>query len=1052
MRVVCPEPRLEGGHYHLDIYTLELSNMSWSKHAAKGRWSVQWNAEASIYLPDASLMIQFGKHPVSNFSTDTVMNSTALYTSNSNNSWVMFTNSNTQENSATVVGITQLTKNRLLVTYTSAFDMWNVTYDTSILPATRVVTSTLPKPLTEYVSAVTVGDNMFLFDMCGLSKDRLPVGKLGANNPLINSKSTINTSLSVDMRFVANTGRAPSGHRIGASIVHYDGYIIFFGGSRDVFKSSHTNELHVLSIGTHQSIETILDQLEIADSLIGDQEDEDLQAVIEISKEEAVSKKKKKKRPARAVKFEDEEDNEDPRVSEKEKIASSEESDSSSAEERKKLLMSDDKATKEELAISIHSIGDDAPSPPPPPPHQIPDSRFTTAKIDLIKPTKPVEPAKPPAKPSPDPKTEPEAALLHWLEENQASTHKLLGFALDNPDAFPDIAFKVENRIFWAHKAIICARSSRWSQKLAPVAPKSSKTSSPGFNRRSQSDIEDSQLDVSTESAMPAVAGKGSTSALPSPFMFSRLGSGAIDLMLEEDDKLEEAANTVLLPPRYSTLEKTLKRDGLLSSLLGDDIPVPPGASIDKISASSSANNASATPSSSSASPSPASSSDSVVSAPSNSGIAPPAKSVQLYHLEDLSANAFMTVLRYMYTGYLSLLNVDREAVADVAFEFLIDEVSSACRDTSTLSYTEPMVKVSRMLRRIVGSQIGSDYFFVVRRKKLFAHRFLILLFSSHLRKVMLSRIDKSYVEIREVEELNIPVEAFIDFCRMMYSNFTSRPEHAEKKMDTAAISKLAVQWDEYRCLVLMRSSKPDAASTLDLFRLVSGKKNPMLRDVRRWIIMHFSRFVQDKKVISSLTRAEQLTWRHLGELGGASHLDVMWFAHALGDTKLLSEAENQLGTLINVENVLPVLFGAHQTGLKALRSLCMDFMTAHSTSIEDARRMQVDAPVALGKVAGLSASLNHELTNKLTNATSGGNAGSAKVKRCGSCTKSFSTFGKKSNCALCHKTTCSDCTRKKQTIPPIFGFSKPKDICPACAQVVDIWTDPATKSAAPAK
>jgi len=398
-----------------------------------------------------------------------------------------------------------------------------------------------------------------------------------------------------------------------------------------------------------------------------------------------------------------------------------------------------------------------------------------------------------------------------------------------------------------------------------------------------------------------------------------------------------------------------------------------------------------------------------------------------------------------MYTGQITVTPTDAEDIGDVAHEFLLDEVSAVCREKTHKIHTESPLKLSRLLRKLVGSAVGSDYFFVVRHKKLFAHRLLIFLFSSHFRQLMLSRPDKSYLEVREIEDYDLLVEPFIDFCRMMYSNFTAVPEHAEKKMDVASISKLATEWAEFRCLSLVRSAKPDAKSALEMFRLAVGNPS-LLRDVRRSILIHFGKFAQNKSVIKKLSKSEQLAWLRLGDAGGATWLDKMWFAHSTGDTALVTKAETNLGNLINVENVLPVLFCAHQVGVKPLRSLCMDFMSAHSTSIEDARRMQMDAPMALGKVAGLSASLNHELTSKLSTATSSSKAPVQKVKSCGLCSKSFSTFGKKNNCVLCHKIACSDCTKKKVTIPPIFGIAKPRDICISCAQVVDLWTDPANK------
>jgi hypothetical protein len=537
---------------------------------------------------------------------------------------------------------------------------------------------------------------------------------------------------------------------------------------------------------------------------------------------------------------------------------------------------------------------------------------------------------------------------------------------------------------------------------------------------------------VSGESAIPKETSRAS------PFMFGRLGASAIDLMLDEEDDNKPKFEMVQLPQRYSNSSTHVA----IQTEFPPEAPPAPGSSIKPASPSVPiATSSGSVP----VVTSPTSSSDSIQSSVSSSGIAPPAKSVPAYTLYDMQTEAFAKVLHYMYTGYIIITSSDAEAISDVAHEFLLDEVSTASRSKTQATVSEPPMKLSRMLRRLVGSPSGSDYFFVVRQKKLFAHRFAIFLFSAHFRKIMLSRQEKSYMEVKEISEWDLPVETFIDFCRMMYSNFTTLPEHAEKKMDVANLSRLATHWSEFRCLSLVRGSKPDAKSTLEMYRMASSS-DILMRDVRRSILLHFGRFAQDKKVIKSLSKSEQLEWLHLGELGGATWLDKMWFAHSTSNTKLSTTAEAALGSLINVENVLPILFCAHQIGFKELRSLCMDFMSAHSTSIEDAQRMQVDAPMALGKVSSLSASVNHELTSKLSNATSSAAITKQKTKSCDFCTKTFSTFGKKNTCPLCHKVACGECTRKKITIPPIFGISKPRDICLSCAQVVDLWTDPGNK------
>lgn len=1017
----------------MDVYALDMTTLTWSTSAIRGRWNINWKPEATIFVHSKSKLIQLGRHPLTNFSDSMVLNTTTLPLQSTVGQASIFVDLTSPDRECTVAGIFELQSKQILTLYTAptrGFAHFGSVFSWSGMNGKLDGMLNVGMTPAEFIGPLQVGERVIIFDMSSLSHDRVAV----LNTKALPSYDTRNSvSVSPEMRIIKSSGRAPQRARIGASIIHYDGFVIFFGGLTESTGSKSTNELAVLSIGPHRSVENLLDDLEKADAVLGD-------SVIELDAVEISPKKTKKKAKKKLVKFED---------------GDGEDSDSSSAEARKAKLEKDDKdKEKEEAPVKDDSASKDESASKE-------TEELLGAEVDEVEakaaqekadqelldavlarsiadaeaeasgtPLTPAEESKPVVvdiAPSAD--SDPAGALEHWLVKHQNNTAKLLEFAVNNPDCYPDMAFKVEGKTFWAHKAIISARSSRWRQKFE--AENKGKTDSPSTGRRG--DLEDSQLEVSTESAMPPIPRQGSN--VISPFMFSRLGSGAIDMMLEEDDKAAKH-EMVTLPIRLSSLASHPEFSGIPVPPGGAPPPPrPPGSSVTTSSASITS------------APSPSSSSDSVISMASSSGIAPPAKSVPIYTLDDLTADAFLKVLKFMYTGQITLWASEGEHVGDVAHEFLLDEVSLICREgAAERSHSEPILKLSRMLRRLVGSGVGSDYFFVVRRKKLFAHRFLIMLFSQHFRALMNARPDKAYVEIRELQDLDVTVETFIDFCRMLYSNFGTLPEHAEKKMDTAAMTRLSVEWNEYRCLALLSSVKPDAASTLDLFRLAANNKF-LLRDVRRRILTNYSKFAQDKKVIQSLTRAEQVAWRYLGTLAGASYLDKMWFAYAVGDQKELAEMEKTIGTLINVENVLPVLFGAHQAGLKGLRSLCMDFMTAHSTSIEDARRMQVDAPLALGKVAGLSASLNNELTSKLSSATAASGP-AQKVKRCSHCTKTFPTFGKKTNCALCHKITCADCTKKKVTIPPIFGFSKPRDICTPCSQVVSLWTDPSAAKA----
>lgn len=939
-------PRWEAGtHLAMSTYTLNLDTFEWSMTSDRGSWNFSWKMDATVYLSGSDKLIHCGRHPVSNFN-DTKIAAMYHHSARGWSSWYDF--SFTERDNLIVAAFSPTNGFERLTTITYNESKGALAWcsyeqgDSSARITGQGALENLSDNATNYVVA---GEYIYFFDSRILCSDRVSV--------MSRAVFLMTGTLSADSKFVRSVARAPQRPRIGASIVYYDGKLIFFGGAES--DSKVLNDVHVLRVSAPKRVGQILDELEKAESTTSNNTSDPLESTLLDGVTELTGTKIPKKSNSNG-----------------------------DTETDDKTSTNDDKSESA------------SPSQPSDDPLSKDASKLT---IEVSKPTVSSQ--------------KPEDILTCWLAEHQMDTQKLLEFAVNNPDCYPDMAFKVEGQIIWAHKAIVAARSSRWRQLLDPQ--EKSKLSSPSTSRRS--DFDDSELDVSNESAIPKDRGS------PSPFMFGKLGSSAIDLMLEEED-VRPKFEMMPLPSRFSRFFE----HPFFTAKKPSDY-VSPGSNM--AASSSSIGKATTT------------SSDSISPSVSNSGIAPPSKAVPVYTLEDLKVEAFKKVLTYMYTGSISVWS-DAEALSDVAHEFLLDDVSSTCREGTAKNWTEPALKTSRVLRRLVGSPVGSDYFFVVRRKKLFAHRFAIFLFSPHFRRLMLSRPDKSYVEVPEVEDLDIPVEAFIDFCRMLYCNFTSIPEHAEKKMDAVNLTKLATDWQEYRCLSLIKLAKPDAKLTLDLYRLAQ-RRPELLRDVQKTIVMHFSKFVQDKKALKSMTKSERKSWMQLGDRCGATWLDKLWLAHTIGDATLLADAADELEKLINVENVLPVLFCAHQVGAKPLRSACMDFMSAHSTSIEDTRRMQLDTPGALRKVGSLSASVNHELTTKIAGVTSGAKSPQMKVKACDLCSKNFSTFGKKNKCILCHKTACGDCTKKKVTIPPIFGVNKPRDICTSCVQIVALWHEPSS-------
>jgi hypothetical protein len=54
----------------------------------------------------------------------------------------------------------------------------------------------------------------------------------------------------------------------------------------------------------------------------------------------------------------------------------------------------------------------------------------------------------------------------------------------------------------------------------------------------------------------------------------------------------------------------------------------------------------------------------------------------------------------------------------------------------------EDEVVLASAFRKVAGSPIGSDIFFIVKRKKLFAHRVLLWICSDHFHKILKSELN----------------------------------------------------------------------------------------------------------------------------------------------------------------------------------------------------------------------------------------------------------------------------------------------------------------------
>jgi len=91
------------------------------------------------------------------------------------------------------------------------------------------------------------------------------------------------------------------------------------------------------------------------------------------------------------------------------------------------------------------------------------------------------------------------------------------------------------------------------------------------------------------------------------------------------------------------------------------------------------------------------------------------------------------------------------------------------------------------------------------------------------------------------------------------------------------------------------------------------------------FILKHFSELVRNKEILLSIKPRDhifQIYMNQKGEEGGMGRnwLDVLWYAHHCGREELKLKAVENLRDMINIENVIPTLIGAHHSGCKEVK------------------------------------------------------------------------------------------------------------------------------------
>lgn len=410
--------------------------------------------------------------------------------------------------------------------------------------------------------------------------------------------------------------------------------------------------------------------------------------------------------------------------------------------------------------------------------------------------------------------------------------------------------------------------------------------------------------------------------------------------------------------------------------------------------------------------------------------------------------DSFLAVLGFFYTGSITITKENTYSVSEIAFEYLLDELMKLC-DTSKefpVNYEIPPKQMLRRFKRCVGNPIGSDISFVFNRKsRLFAHKVFLHQFSSYFRPQLDSNSKLKYIEIKEPE---ISIPAFTDYLKLLYNGFA--PSAFDSKMDVQGLFSCSLAFKDSVLLQMMVDNCSFSVASVGSIWAICLENNleSLQYSAEKYILDNFAAIAREgvmkawppqllRLVTTLLVEEKHETWSSF-----ASWLDVLWLSYHIEEKHLKSVAVQKLGALLNVENVVAVLVGAHAAGEKELRSKCLDFILLKGVGVAEYQHMKCNKVKDLSTIYKLSDSVKSEIEGKVKQTVK------ALPKNSPSPVKKPSfVLRQKNKCALC-KRVMEKQNLSKELLPPVFG-SKLKVICFSCKQL-SVLVEPPKKPDTP--
>eukprot|EP01130_Rhizamoeba_saxonica_P004880 TRINITY_DN1976_c0_g2_i2.p1 TRINITY_DN1976_c0_g2~~TRINITY_DN1976_c0_g2_i2.p1 ORF type:complete len:886 (-),score=148.10 TRINITY_DN1976_c0_g2_i2:38-2470(-) len=414
---------------------------------------------------------------------------------------------------------------------------------------------------------------------------------------------------------------------------------------------------------------------------------------------------------------------------------------------------------------------------------------------------------------------------------------------------------------------------------------------------------------------------------------------------------------------------------------------------------------------------------------------------------DDWDTDIFRKYLIYLYTGKIEIGDkYEALELSEMAYDFLSDELMIFCRNIHQYpAVFEEEVQIGKQLRKAVGSEVGSDIFLVFQRKKIHAHKVILYLFQPYFRKLLDENERLKYIRINTLDNDNADSRSLVEFLRMVYCNFSIPPRRIES--DVGTLFELGVEFDEFRLINILSKISSLHHSNVGNIYVAASKfgYDKVVDNCIRYLEHNFYELSRDAEAISMwpkqfirFVRKKILKKNQSNTF--FSWLDVLWFSHHANENSLNEKTLTKLPKYINVDNVTLVLIGAHHTGSKELRSICVDFMVMYSADIESYNRMN-KMHEDLFSINTLSNSLSSEMAEKVQEKVVSLRP-EEKSKDCSFCNSKFSFFARKHSCVLCKRVSCSNCINRNTVLPPVFGYTRARSVCTICKQLVTLISE----------